>query len=476
MPPTGLGSAVALLIRPTPVPGEDWASYLRVAAQANGFPDAPQLAYATGNRLAKLRGMSVAAQATALGIRIDEVERDPRRPRGTPLWSLHERVCTECLWEGLRRFPSNWNQPLTISCREHGVFLIDTCPACQQPLNRFRPAAMLCDCGHDLRRVLPEAADDAAFSLGWQFLERSVLEESGTFEPPIQSAIRLAERMGKVSRILGHPTIRGSFGAWVVDLRLALNWLQDWPAKFAEAAEAYVAPYPTRSARAEAWSRLAGIQPSPFRDAAKPVLKKLHRDLAQQSYALEAGRVSAAKAMNLSMVALYFRIRDAQRAAGGKFSLEESIDYLERHASAGRMEQVSLLRARFGGTNTFWTRLRNSGLIDPFIPHFGRSNSAHVQGVVEFLQLLRQLKVRRPRETRETMSYVTYSVGNVKMPWVGFERKLKSIKDGEVPLFIKAGTRGRRFDDFEVDRRLARDWKRSVAKRLSRSSGSDAND
>ena len=234
---------MALLVRPQPVKGEHWGSYVRASARHNGYADAARLAEMANVRTATLRSPSIAKQAGALGIAIQHGE-DQHHGAHVAVLPLHERVCTRCLRSGVHRLPSHWNQPLTIACREHRVFLIDICPACAHPLDKFRPLANRCACGFDLRRAKADAAGASALSFCSQFIDGAVLNEAGTFSLPLQEALRLSERLRLVSQILGLGIATRAW-PWISELRICLAWMDEWPTRFLEHARRYMADYRT---------------------------------------------------------------------------------------------------------------------------------------------------------------------------------------------------------------------------------------
>lgn len=68
-----------------------------------------------------------------------------------------DAVCPLCLHRDSysRRL---WSHVLATACPDHGVHLIDVCPACEDPLRHDRPLPHLCDCGYDLREMAPSPA------------------------------------------------------------------------------------------------------------------------------------------------------------------------------------------------------------------------------------------------------------------------------------------------------------------------------
>ena len=130
------------------------------------------------------------------------------------------------------------------------------------------------------------------------------------------------------------------------------------------------------------------------------------------------------------------------------------------------MYRVNVLRAKYGGSRELWIELRNNKVLEPFIPYFATSKSAHEKAVLELLEKLRSLAKRRPRCPVRTVSYDKFAVGNRKYAWSSFDLKMQAIEDGAVFLFRKPYTPGRSFDDFEVDLQTSGNWKDKLGRKL----------
>ena len=143
-----------LTVKPQPIPGESWASWLRVCAHENKYDSASYFVRLFGYHatfptckqidLLRLLGFDPTDFPAA-------DEPGPNVDGRVPIVrARHARVCASCLNEGLTRLPSLWDLPLSISCEKHAVYLIDICHRCGSHLDPFRPLAKFCACGADL--------------------------------------------------------------------------------------------------------------------------------------------------------------------------------------------------------------------------------------------------------------------------------------------------------------------------------------
>lgn len=151
-----------LTVRPRPIPGESWASWLRVCAHENKYESASYFVRLFGHHatfptctqmdLLRLLGFDPAdfPEADEPGPNIDGLVPTVR--------ARHARVCPSCLKGGLERLPSVWDLPLSIICEKHAVYLIDICPQCSSQLDPFRTLSKFCACGADLGATAAVAA------------------------------------------------------------------------------------------------------------------------------------------------------------------------------------------------------------------------------------------------------------------------------------------------------------------------------
>lgn len=143
-----------LTVRPRPIPGESWASWLRVCAHENKYESASYFVRLFGHHAT----FPTCTQRDLLRLLAfdpaDFPEADEPGPnidgRVPTVRARHARVCPSCLKDGLERLPSVWDLPLSISCEKHAVYLIDICHRCGSHLDPFRPLAKFCACGADL--------------------------------------------------------------------------------------------------------------------------------------------------------------------------------------------------------------------------------------------------------------------------------------------------------------------------------------
>ena len=74
----------------------------------------------------------------------------------------HRRVCPACLRKPVPFEQLVWSfQPLVV-CPEHGVMLIERCPACLRRLSALRMDLRRCRCGSDLDQATTEIVGDGA--------------------------------------------------------------------------------------------------------------------------------------------------------------------------------------------------------------------------------------------------------------------------------------------------------------------------
>lgn len=156
-----------LLARPRLIADESPAGFLLRASSGNGWPgplgflschlsrpvnlNALRARVADPARFSDTVGrLGLSAQSAAAPFRHFPVSRDALRFPVTA-------VCPRCLAEEayLRRA---WDSALVNVCARHGHLLVDRCPACLMPLTLLRGETARCDCGFDLRAVIPERA------------------------------------------------------------------------------------------------------------------------------------------------------------------------------------------------------------------------------------------------------------------------------------------------------------------------------
>jgi len=165
---------IVFTVRPTPLPGESFWSYLRRLANQNGIPfltmlnsikvwqqksvqradfsllditpgsvlNMKQLSDLTGHSVTKLLEATFAPLMRTFGVS-QEVQR-ARFVSGMILDTF--RFCPQCLEEAMY-FRLLWKMVPVTSCVQHGVFLVDRCPHCKEQVS-FRDVELLSVCPH----------------------------------------------------------------------------------------------------------------------------------------------------------------------------------------------------------------------------------------------------------------------------------------------------------------------------------------
>lgn len=181
---------IVFTIRPNPLPGESFWSYLRRLAKQNGIPfltmlnsikvwqqrsvqrtdfsllditpgsvlNMKQLSDLTGHTVAKLLDATFAPLLRTFGAS-QEVQR-ARFASGMILDTY--RFCPQCL-EAAMYFRLLWRMAPVTSCVQHGVSLVDRCPRCKEQAS-FRDVELLgvCPhCGFSLIKSQAQPTDDS---------------------------------------------------------------------------------------------------------------------------------------------------------------------------------------------------------------------------------------------------------------------------------------------------------------------------
>lgn len=76
------------------------------------------------------------------------------------VWNMHHaRFCPQCLAED-PTWKASWEIYFLDVCPKHGVWMVDQCGSCGQPLNWKRDSLLRCQCGSDLREETSGPAPD----------------------------------------------------------------------------------------------------------------------------------------------------------------------------------------------------------------------------------------------------------------------------------------------------------------------------
>lgn len=163
-----------LLFRVAPVPFESPLGYLCRVAHAQGYDGPRWLADLAGIPPGRFE-LAERGGKLAHALRLDASEwrrlcympmgRIERRTFLGQIIGAHQlnyarpRICPACLRDNPIWW-AVWDLKLVSACPIHRCFLIDRCPSCRQKLAWHRRAVHECRCGHDLREVEPEKAED----------------------------------------------------------------------------------------------------------------------------------------------------------------------------------------------------------------------------------------------------------------------------------------------------------------------------
>jgi hypothetical protein len=95
------------------------------------------------------------------------------------LRSNHPAVCPDCLAQQ-QAISGLWDLRAVCACPHHGKWLIDRCPACDEPLKWNRTSVANCKCGFDLRMVQTKPAPSDVLALT-ALVHEMVLNDLPTF-------------------------------------------------------------------------------------------------------------------------------------------------------------------------------------------------------------------------------------------------------------------------------------------------------
>lgn len=156
------------------------------------------------------------------------------------------RVCPACLAEG-RPHQAEWDLFAVVCCRRHGIWLIDRCPGCRQPLRQSRSRHSFCDCGQPLAKMPAAPAPRVVVEAVWWGLVELPFDDEvipDGWPPPLppEAALTLLENLGGCfpdkSR-LPREDPAASPGLRATRERIAdsAERLSNWPIALAEAIE-----------------------------------------------------------------------------------------------------------------------------------------------------------------------------------------------------------------------------------------------
>ena len=161
--------------------------------------------------------------------------------RNGRIWNQrYPRFCPLCLSED-PTWRASWELYFHDVCPHHGIWLVDQCSSCGQPLSWNRNALLRCECGSDLRQGVTHDAPFRLQTLSGQ-LETKVLGGQGNSEAPlsgldVEQTQRLVRYMGGYMDPQANPKplkLRNSGRmevSWTISSRAA-ELLGDWPYRF----------------------------------------------------------------------------------------------------------------------------------------------------------------------------------------------------------------------------------------------------
>ena len=214
-----------LLLRPAPGREEGPQGYLLRLAEANCLP------------VAELAQLGVRYDPVALERHrvLPDIALDPdlhahvgRLARAYPsrIWNTrHARFCPLCLAEE-GRWRASWELYFVDVCPRHGVWLVDQCGSCGQPVRWKREALFRCQCGSDLRQETAVRAPEHPRRLS-ALLEALLLgRPEASVGPPLAGLS--VEQVQRLVRYLG-AYMDPAAGVKPLKLRNAGHMAVSWP-------------------------------------------------------------------------------------------------------------------------------------------------------------------------------------------------------------------------------------------------------
>jgi hypothetical protein len=135
------------------------------------------------------------------------------------------RFCPQCLMEA-PVWKASWELMFHDACPHHGVWLVDQCSSCRQPVLWRREHLLRCPCGADLRQENPQSAPDSVCHLA-DYMERRLLGRNPGEDFPILAGMSL-EQVQRLVRYLGGYMDPIS-GPKPLKLRQAFSMQASWP-------------------------------------------------------------------------------------------------------------------------------------------------------------------------------------------------------------------------------------------------------
>lgn len=163
----------------------------------------------------------------------------------------HARFCPQCLIEA-PVWRASWELMFHDACPHHGVWLVDQCSSCRQPVLWRREHLLRCPCGADLRHETSPPAPDSMRRLAG-YLENRLLGRDTGEDFPILANMSI-EQVQRVVRYLGG-YMDPIAGPKPLKLRQAFSMQASWPVSSLAAEILVQWPH----AFQDSWARMQGL-------------------------------------------------------------------------------------------------------------------------------------------------------------------------------------------------------------------------
>lgn len=291
------------------------------------------------------------------------------------IWNQrYARFCPHCLTED-PTWRAGWELYFHDACPHHGVWLVDQCSSCRQPVRWHRDSLLRCQCGSDLRAETPGTAPDNLRRLS-AVLEAKLLGRAESDPRPpfagldVDQVQRLVRYLGGYMDPVSNPKplkLRNAGRlevSWAVS-SLAAEILFDWPHALHRTLDRLQAASAGEKTGLQGLFRQVyiylykGLRESafiPVREAFEIWLaahwkggvarrnRRLSLELLEKVQWIP-GNV-AAKTLGISMARLRFLIRE------GKLDGQESFSTAGRHFTIVRRDQLDDIHAQLAGEMT----------------------------------------------------------------------------------------------------------------------------
>lgn len=475
-----------LLVRPSPVLGESWASYLRHCAARNSYESIQHMAKMMGVTTRNLThadprtfGQKYRLPLHAVDSELEILHSRRRRPTSMAR-SLRTRVCTACLGSGLSRLPSVWEQPMSIVCNLHRVLLLDRCLSCDSEISTFRPRSQFCLCGANLggapTRPAPNWIETVETVFGREKLEYRCL----TFAEESRVEISAWGRLGAFALLRNAPVLPGR-RLYIDDILGSAPLFESWPDVFVSEVSKLV-----ETGWSERWrlfSKLGGRRSSSIGNAFKAAVLKvgtssirtsmraqpLRRKRSATDFRRDVEVAPTAEQLGVSTIALV-RLLNKQRSALeppvglGRYSVRmpEWREAVASFAAAtGTIIHAKEARDLLGCSRLAVQRLSSEGLIRVQGTNVRSTmiSSAAANAILGRMQACAAGKVSRTR-FRVCFSHLI-SVNSAASGTLRMADLVASIESGELLLYVRRGSGGKRLDDFYCKLADIKAWRRS---------------